>query len=166
MERFFFLVFAVSAVFSAIAVVGFRNPVHSAIALMVCFFQVAALFVLLRAPFLAAVQVFIYVGAVMVLFLFVVFLLDIRKAVMDIIPRGRRSVVAGLLAVFSSEIILLVFFGGLGAVEMREPLIEETKVEGLAKTLFTDYLFPFEVVSVVLLVAMVGAIVMTRGVKR
>ena len=72
MEKLFFLIFAITAVASAIAVISLRNPVHSAVSLMVCFFQVAAIFVLLRSPFLAVAQVFLYVGAVMVLFLFVI----------------------------------------------------------------------------------------------
>ena len=78
-EQVFFYIFAVVAVVSAIAVISSRNPVHSALYLIVCLLQVAAMYILLRAPFLAAVQVFIYVGAVMVLFLFAVMVLDMGK---------------------------------------------------------------------------------------
>ncbi|MEE1563107.1 MAG: NADH-quinone oxidoreductase subunit J, partial [Alphaproteobacteria bacterium] len=80
MEAIFFLTFAALAVASALGVVLLRNPVHCAISLMVCFIQVAAIFVLLRSPFLAVVQIFVYVGAIMVLFLFVIMMLDIRTA--------------------------------------------------------------------------------------
>src|SRR3990170_8235932 len=79
MEQVFFYIFAVVAVASAIAVITARSAVHSAFFLVICLLQVAAIFVLLRFPFLAAVQVFIYVGAVMVLFLFAVMMLDIGK---------------------------------------------------------------------------------------
>src|SRR3972149_5163716 len=100
MEKIFFLIFALIAVASAIAVISLKNPVHSAISLMVCFFQVAAIFVLLRSPFLAAIQIFLYVGAVMVLFLFVIMMLDIRKAIIErFVPGGLLWVVVILAAV-------------------------------------------------------------------
>jgi NADH-quinone oxidoreductase subunit J len=79
MEQIFFYIFAGVAVASAIGMIAAKNPVRSAIFLITCLLQVAALYILLRAPFLAAVQVFIYVGAVMVLFLFVVMVLDVGK---------------------------------------------------------------------------------------
>ena len=79
MELIFFLIFAVIAIASAVGVVTFRNPVHSALSLIICFLQVAALFILLRSPFLAVMQVFIYVGAVVVLFLFAVLILNLGR---------------------------------------------------------------------------------------
>src|SRR3989337_4340634 len=90
MEKLFFLMFAVTAIVAALGVVSMKNPVHGALALMVTFFQVACIFVLLRAPFLAAAQIFICVGAVMVLFLFVVLVLDMKKASLEVFPRLNR----------------------------------------------------------------------------
>src|SRR3990170_6710203 len=108
MEKLFFLMFAIIAIISAIGVVSLRNPVHSAISLIVCFFQVAAIFILLRSPFLAVVQIFIYVGAVMVLFLFVIMMLDIRKAIIErFVPGGLLWIVV-ILAVLIYEIFAVI----------------------------------------------------------
>lgn len=159
-EQFFFLIFAFFAVASALAVVTLRNPVHSALALMVCLFQVACLFVLLRSPFLAVVQVFIYVGAVMVLFLFVVMILDIRKVLLEPMVGKRKGVVYFLVGAVTLELVAVLT--GL-SFERLSPLAgEEVTIETLGRVLFTEYLFPFELVSVLLLVAMVGAIVMVK----
>ena len=159
-EQFFFLIFAFFAVASALAVVTLRNPVHSALALMVCLFQVACLFVLLRSPFLAVVQVFIYVGAVMVLFLFVVMILDIRKVLLEPMAGKRKGVVYFLVGAVTLELVAVLT--GL-SFERLSPLAgEEVTIETLGRVLFTEYLFPFELVSVLLLVAMVGAIVMVK----
>jgi len=161
MEQIFFYIFAIVAVASAIAVISVRNPVHSAMYLIVCFLQVAAIFILLRSPFLAAVQVFIYVGAVMVLFLFAVMVLDIGKESFgehmhsQAIPAG--IVVLGLLAVVGWLITKGRITVPLGKYT-EEVLTKNTEVVG--KSLYTQYIFPFEVVSLLLLVALVGAIVL------
>ena len=161
-EQFFFIIFAVVAVLSSLAVVMLRNPVHCAIYLMVALLQVAALFLLLRAPFLAVVQVFIYVGAVMVLFLFAVFLLDVRKAMMEFFRPGHRPWAIIIVAIVLIETLMVIAGSGLSKMQLAENMIE-TSVEGLGRALFTDFIFPFEIVSVVLLVAMVGAIVMAKA---
>ena len=107
-EQIFFFVFAILAVGSAIAVVSLRNPVHSVISLMVCFLQMAALFVMLRSPFIAVVQVFVYVGAVLVLFLFVIMMLDIAKAGMERFVSGGQLWVIALLGVLLLETITTI----------------------------------------------------------
>lgn len=161
MEKLFFLIFAITAVASAIAVISFRNPVHSAISLMVCFFQVASIFVLLRAPFLAAAQVFLYVGAVMVLFLFVIMMLDIRKTIINrVAPRGLFWIVA-ILAALAYEMFAVISKSNFPAQSMAAARLDGTVAE-IGKALFTEYLLPFEVVSVILLVALIGAIVMGK----
>lgn len=165
MEQLFFLIFASVAVGSAVAVVTLRNPVHSALALMVCLLQVACLFVLLRSPFLAVVQIFIYVGAVMVLFLFVVLVLDIRKMVMETFPLRKKGLAFWIIVAVALEVEIVIFMSRFNGVQLTGPATE-TKVETIGKVLFTKYLFPFEVVSVILLVAMVGAIVMTMTKER
>ncbi|WKZ33652.1 MAG: NADH-quinone oxidoreductase subunit J [Thermodesulfobacteriota bacterium] len=159
MEKLFFLMFAAVAIASGLAVVTVRNPVHSALALIVCLIQVAALFVLLRSPFLAAVQIFIYVGAVMVLFLFVVLILDMRKAVLQAFPPVKKKFVVGVILVLMAQILAFVFVTPMGQnpAEAWEPT-----VESIGRMLFTKYLFPFEVVSVILLAALVAAIVIAK----
>ncbi len=166
-ELIFFYIFAILAVASAVAVVSARNPVHSAFYLIICLLQVAAIFVLLRAPFLAAVQVFIYVGAVMVLFLFAVMVMDLgretsREKLHQQAPLAIITVVA--LAVFMGSYIVKGF--------ITVPLGDYTEVvlanntEVIGRALFTKYIFPFEVVSLLLLVALVGAVVLVMKEKR
>ena len=161
MEQFFFYIFAGVAVASAIGVITAKNPVHSAVFLIICLLQVAALYILLRAPFLAAVQVFIYVGAVMVLFLFVVMVLDVGKERLKKHIHGQRA---------AAIPVLILFLGAAGyllsKVKWSQPVenYSETTLmrhtEVLGKLLYTKYVFPFEVVSVLLLVALIGAIVL------
>jgi NADH-quinone oxidoreductase subunit J len=136
-----------------------RNPVTSAMFLVSTIASMAALFVLLHAFFLAAVQVLVYAGAVMVLFLFVIMLLDLKAEERRKIKTF--SAVAGCLAVGA---ILFIFFQSL----LHSPLGAETAptLEGgtlpLGKLLFTEYFLPFEVISLVLLVAMIGVILLSK----
>ena len=159
MEQLFFYIFSIVAVVSAILVVSVRNPVHSALYLIICFLQVAAVFVLLRSPFLAAVQVFIYVGAVMVLFLFAVMVLDLgSERLKDSIHS--QSILGGALALVLFFIAFYLVYNGdivapLGPYT-ETALMKNTEVIGAA--LYTKYIYPFEVVSLILLVALVGAI--------
>jgi len=165
-ELLFFFLFAVLAVASAIMVVTFRDPVHSVVALMVCFFQVACLFVLLRSPFLAGAQLFVYVGAIMVFFVFAVFLLDIRRSMEK--PRFTRwaagAVSLGVLMV--AEVLLLVLKGSFGKAPAQDEAVSSMlsmgqSAEALGAVLYTKFLYPFEIISVVLLVAFIGAVVLT-----
>ena len=161
-EQIFFLIFAIIAVGSAVAVVSFRNPVHSVISLLVCFIQMAALFVMLRSPFLAAVQIFVYVGAVLVLFLFVIMMIDIRKASMErFVPGGHFWPVA-ILIVLVIEMVLIISKSKLEAVLVASPLRLDGTVKEMGEALFSKYILPFEVVSFILLVALLGAIVLGR----
>ena len=163
MEKFFFLMFAITALCSGLAVVTLRNPVHSAVSLMLCLVQVAALFVLLRSPFVAVAQVFIYVGAVMVLFLFVVLILDIKKAAIETFPPVKRRFVGGVIAVLGIELLAFIFASPFGTAPADAA---ETTTESIGKLLFTKYLFPFEVVSVILLAALVAAVIMAKERQR
>ncbi len=160
-EQFFFIIFAIVAIGSAFLVVTLKNPVHSALFLISTLFQVAAIFVLLRSPFLAVVQIFIYVGAVMVLFLFAVFLLDIKKATINLFSGKHMPLAYAAIFCLLIESLLIIFYGGFQHIKLSEPGVE-VSIETLGKVLFTTYIFPFEIVSLVLLVAMVGAIVMAR----
>ena len=156
----FFLFFAVVTVASALLVVIARSPIHSALALMVCLVQVAALFILLGSPFLAAIQIFVYVGAVMVLFLFVIMMLDVRQAARDRFIRGGVFPMLAVLVLLGVEMLILLLGSGRGPASAPAG---GGDLKALSTTLFTEYLFPFEVASVILLVALVGAIVLARS---
>ncbi len=161
MELLFFYIFALTAVVSAILVVSMRNAIHSAFFLIVCLLQVAAIFVLLRSPFLAAVQVFIYVGAVMVLFLFAVLVLDVGKETFR--EHMHSQSVPALVMVAALLVIMgfMIFSGKLtvpsGAYN-EAALAKNTEVIGRA--IYTKFVFPFEVVSLLLLIALIGAVVL------
>ena len=140
-----------------------RNPVTSAMFLVLTIVSLAGLFVLLHAYFLAAVQVLVYAGAVMVLFLFVIMLLDLKAEERRKIRgfAGKLLVVLGPACVVA---ILIVFFQSLSAASLNPT--PTAKVDGntieLGRLLFTQYLLPFEIVSVLLLVAMVGVILLSK----
>ncbi len=165
-EQVFFYIFAVVAVVSAIAVISTRNPVHSALYLIICLLQVAALYILLRAPFLAAVQVFIYVGAVMVLFLFTVMMLDISKIQTKRYIHEQSVLAIPVVVIVFLMVGYLILKGELIAplgIYTEAVLVDNTEVIG--KLLYTKFIFPFEVVSILLLVALVGAIVLVKREK-
>jgi NADH-quinone oxidoreductase subunit J len=167
-----FYVFAAVIVASALMVIAARNPVHSVLFLILAFFNAAALFVLLGAEFLAMILVVVYVGAVAVLFLFVVMMLDIdfqnlRRGFMTYLPLGA---LIGL--VLLAELVIGVgawAYGGISDVPHASPEGVGNTV-ALGRILYTDYIFYFQTAGLVLLVAMIGAIVLTLrrrpGVKR
>lgn len=161
----FFLFFAAVAVGSALLVIIARSPIHSALSLMVCLVQVAALFILLGSPFLAAIQIFVYVGAVMVLFLFVIMMLDVREAARVRFLRGGTISTLVVLVLLGAAMLILLFDSERlpASPAGGEGTLGAGSLERLSTTLFTDYLFPFEVASVILLVALVGAIVLARS---
>lgn len=155
-----FVVLAVLAVVSAATVVLHPHPVYSALALVVTLFQIAALFILLDAPTVAFLQILVYAGAIMVLFLFVIMLLNLQRASEGTPPAWRAGVI-GAGAVLAGE--LAAFFlrrpgpPGGGAVTP-----EFGSVEALGRKLFTDGALSFEITSVLLLVAIIGAVVIAR----
>ena len=165
----FFYLFASICVASAVMVIASRNPVHSVLFLILAFVNAAGLFVLLGAEFLAMILVIVYVGAVAVLFLFVVMMLDVdfaelRQGVLNYLPIG------GLVGiVFFVELVMMLVLGsgavgpGVGGaiVEPIPPLAEQTNTEALGLVLYTRYVYYFQAAGLVLLVAMIGAIVLT-----
>lgn len=167
-----FYVFAAVIIFSALMVISSRNPVHSVLFLILAFLNAAALFILLGAEFLAWILVVVYVGAVAVLFLFVVMMLDIdfaslRAGFMQYLPIGA---IIGLVIV--SELIL-AYLGWATATPPGQPsatMPGVSNTEALGRILYTDYIFYFQTAGLILLVAMIGAIVLTLrhrvGVKR
>jgi NADH-quinone oxidoreductase subunit J len=157
-------VFASILVISALAMILVRNPVHSALLLVLCFFTSASIWLLIEAEFLAVVLILVYVGAVMVLFLFVVMMLDIN--VEEIRARFTRyhflgALVAGLV-VF--QLVSVVWTRSLG-VDVTQGATPQpadySNTAELGKVLYTEYVYPFELAAVLLLIAIVAAISLT-----
>ena len=161
-----FALAAVICVVGALGVVLMRNPVHSALALVMTLFGVAVLFVEQDAQFLAAVQVIVYTGAIVVLFLFVIMLLgvDRRERVLADTFRGQRVVALVLGLMVLAEVVLLARTRWTtGAHAVAGPLDGPgSNVAKLGRSIFTTYLIPFEVTSALLVVAVVGAVVLAR----
>ena len=159
-----FWVFASILAVSALAMITVRNPVHSALLLVLCFFTSAAIWLLIEAEFLAVVLILVYVGAVMVLFLFVVMMLDIN--VEEVRARVTRyALFGGIVAgVVVFEIVSVVWTRSLGmdvtTGAQAQPAGYSNTAE-LGKLLYTDYVYPFELAAVLLLIAIVAAISLT-----
>ena len=171
-----FYIFSAVMLLSSLMVISSRNPVHSVLFLILAFFNAAGLFVILHAEFLAMILIIVYVGAVAVLFLFVVMMLDFRVSleksnILQYMPIG---IFVGL--VFISELIIVLVNTKLDLENIQilsNPLSnfgELTNTEAIGSILYTDYILYFQVSGIILLVAMVGSIVLTlrdrEGVKR
>jgi NADH-quinone oxidoreductase subunit J len=162
-EAFTFYVFAAILVVSALSVITARNPVHSALFLVLAFFTSAALWMLLQAEFLAITLVLVYVGAVMVLFLFVVMMLDInldrlREGFWSYLPLGAT---VGALMVVEMGLVLWHRYAGLQSTPPAQAQQGYSNTRALGRLLYTDYVYPFELAAVLLLVAIVAAIALT-----
>jgi NADH-quinone oxidoreductase subunit J len=151
---------------SALAVILVKNPVHAALCLVLAFFTAAALWLLLYAEFLALTLVLVYVGAVMVLFLFVVMMLDIN---LERLREGfwRNLPLAVLVGVLmAAEMVALLLRGSAGAADGAAPPPGYSNTRALGEVIYTDYVFAFEIAAVILLVAIIAAISLTlRGRK-
>jgi len=164
MEQAIFYFFSAVLIFAAGMVITARNPVHAVLFLVLAFFTSAALWLLLEAEFLAIVLVLVYVGAVMVLFLFVVMMLDINLAPLR--EGFARYLPVGILvlALVVLEMVLVVgprLFGPEAVTAPARQAAEYSNTETLGELLYTVYVYPFEVASVILLVAIVAAIALT-----
>ena len=163
-ERFIFYCFAAILIFAAARVITVRNPVHAALHLVLAFFTCAGLWLLLEAEFLAITLVLVYVGAVMVLFLFVVMMLDInttplREGFVKYLPVG--VTVAVLILIEMGMVVGVKNFGSaVVAIPERHPE-GYSNVREIGGVLYTDYVYPFEIASVILLVAIIAAIALT-----
>ncbi|HOX01634.1 MAG TPA: NADH-quinone oxidoreductase subunit J [Candidatus Paceibacterota bacterium] len=161
MQDLLFYVFAAVALiagFLAVANPFSRNPLASALFLAVALVAVSGLFVLLHAFFLGAVQILIYAGAVMVLFLFVIMLLDLREEQ----KRRARKVAAGLASALALALAALISAAALAGGGPADPPALEGGARALGRALFTDFLLPFEIVAVLLVAAMVGVVWLSR----
>jgi NADH-quinone oxidoreductase subunit J len=166
LEPILFFTLAVIAIVSGIGMIVHRNPVYSVLLLIITLFSLAGFYVLLNATFVAAVHMIVYAGAIMVLFLFVIMLLDLREET-DRFNLKKFSRVLAFIAflIFLGETFLLVnmamsdggFSIGMGAQTTQ---VGNTRAVGML--LFTEYLLPFEIASVLLLVAIVGAVILAK----
>jgi NADH-quinone oxidoreductase subunit J len=160
---FYFLSFV--AVLSALLVVFSKNPVYSVLYLIITFFAIAGHYVLLKAEFLAVVHVIVYAGAIMVLFLYVIMLLNLNR---DSEPH--KSNILKVAAAICAGLLLIVLVGSLkGSSMIADPLPNTTdigSVKNLGKVLFTDFLLPFEIASVLLLAAMIGVVMLGKQEKQ
>ncbi len=162
-EKYMFFFFATILVLAALRVITVRNPVHAALFLVLAFFTTSALWIMLEAEFLGIALVLVYVGAVMVLFLFVVMMLDInltrlREGFIKYLPVGA---VVGIL--IAAEMVV-VLTRGFGADKMAAPVshgADYSNTRAIGEVLYTQYLYPFEIAAVILLVAIVAAIALT-----
>lgn len=162
--QYIFYFFAALLVFSASMVVTVRNPVHAALFLVLAFFCSSAVWLILEAEFLAIVLILVYVGAVMVLFLFVVMMLDInltplREGFARFLPAG--IIVAVLMVIAMGSIFSTVYFNGAHLDVVTPAAADIDNSRELGKLLFTEYLYPFEIAGAILLVAIVAAISLT-----
>ncbi len=159
-----FFVLALVAVAAAIGMLLSQNAVYSALFLVINFATVAVFYLLLGAPFIAMAQITVYAGAIMVLFLFVIMLLGAEKLAPGKVLPYQRPLAIGLAVLLVAEAAYLLLSRVQSVAAIVTPTVETNTVEEIRRlgmALFSDYLLPFEVTSVVLLVAMVGAIVLT-----
>ena len=166
METLLFWLLAVMALTAAVSMISQPNPVHSALFLITTLLSLAGLFLLLSAHFLAVIQVIVYAGAIMVLFLFVIMLLDIRR--LEAAPsRVKWQKTLGILlgVLFFLETILVLrseVIRDLTAAAAAPPAADFGTAVGLGRALFTSYFFPLQLAAVLLFVALIGAIVLSK----
>lgn len=168
MERFAFDVAGALAVLFAFGMVAQRHPVKSVLSLVVSFFGLAVCYVMLSAPFIAAVQVIVYAGAILVLFLFVLMLLNVPQEAREKDPRPIQRWL-GLIAILVFAVRFVGVLSRSGRdVQAREPFdrVAAADIPALARNFFGQYLFAFEAVSVLLLAALVGAFLLAQKEKK
>lgn len=165
LNLFYFLSFV--AVLSALMVVFSKNPIYSVLYLIITFFCIAGHYILLNAQFLAVVHVIVYAGAIMVLFLYVIMLLNLNQE-----SEPHKSTFLKIMATICAGLLMVVLVGSLkGTEQMMQQQATDPNiglVKNLGKVMFTDFLLPFEITSLLLLAAMVGAIMLgkSEAVKR
>ena len=154
---FYFLSFV--AIFSALLVVFSKNPIYSVLYLIITFFAIAGHYVLLNAQFLAAVHVIVYAGAIMVLFLYVIMLLNLNHE-----SEPHKTNLAKIAAVICSGTLMVLMVGAMRGVSKAAPRIGHDIgfVKTLGRVLFTEFLLPFEISSILLLAAMVGVVMVGK----
>ncbi len=160
--QFFFYFLSALAIVSALAVITRRNAVHSALALIVTLLSVAGLYLMLYAPFVAGVQIILYAGGIMVLFLFVIMLVSIEKAQRE--EQFNKQWLVGTVATLAlAALFVVVYWRGQSIFPQRPAMLPESlNTQQVGLWLYGRYMLPFEVASLLLLVAIVGAVVMAK----
>jgi NADH-quinone oxidoreductase subunit J len=165
MDNLLFYLFAAVAVSAAIGVIAFRRVFYAALSLIVCLSALAGIYMLLEAPFIAAVQIIVYAGAIMVMFLFIIMLLDPFSAAAY---QDRKRYLKFLAWILGGTALILLYpllksyDPSRAPGDITVPAGGFGLVAGLAQKLFTEYLLPFEVTSVLILIAIIGAVVLAR----
>ena len=168
-KTFVFYLFSTILVLASLRVITARNPVHAALFLVLAFFTASGIWMLLQAEFLAISLVLVYVGAVMVLFLFVVMMLDVnleklKKGFWSYLPLGA---LVGLLMMAEMGVVLGGQYMGVMDAPLPQGVAAVSNTEELGRVIYTDYVYPFELAAVILLLAIVAAIALThRGLKK
>jgi len=159
---FFFYFFAVMAIVSAIAVITRRNPVHAALALIITLLSLASFYLMLYAPFVAAVQVVLYAGGIMVLFLFVIMLVNLEQNIREY-QFSKQWLVATVIALALGGLLVFVYVRGFDIFPQTfAALPEGQNTQQVGLVLYGPYMLSFEIASLLLLVAIVGAVVMAK----
>ncbi len=162
MTSVLFYIFALLAVASAILMVTRRNIIHSAVFLITTLLATAGIFLQLEAEFLFVVQIILYVGGIMVLFVFVIMLVNLDVS-LHLIQFNRQKYVAGVLAFVLTAQLLVAFWVGRSSLNLGDARAMDPKnTEAVGQALFQRYMLPFEIASILLLVAMIGAVVMAK----
>ena len=161
-NKLIFLYFAVVILTTAVLTITRRNPIHSVLCMLLLFFHIAGVFVLLNAEFLAAVQLIVYAGAIMILYLFVVMLLNVDRE--SAIARANRfwPWIAGFGAVLATELLILISRGVFPAADGKIMISDGMGVRQLGEQLYRQYQVPVEMASVILLVGLVGAVMLAK----
>jgi NADH-quinone oxidoreductase subunit J len=159
---FFFYFLSGLAILSGVLVITRKNPVHSALALILTLLCVAGLYLMLYAPFVAGVQIILYVGGIMVLFLFVIMLVNIERSEKE--KQFNQQWVAGILAAVALGVLFVLIYTK-GKAMFAQPSLtfpEGENTQRVGQMLYSNYMFPFEIASLLLLVAIIGAVVMAK----
>lgn len=157
MEIIFFVLFAAVAVLAALSVILQKNPVYSALSLIVVIASLAGLFLLLKATFLAVLQIVIYAGAIMALFLFVIMMIDPKQEAGPLWRLESKTACVVLLLMAGATIWILI-----GATGEFDPITADLSVKALARELFTTYVLPFEAISALIISSVIGALYIAR----
>jgi NADH-quinone oxidoreductase subunit J len=159
---FFFYFLSGIAILSGVLVITRKNPVHSALALILTLLCVAGLYLMLYAPFVAGVQIILYVGGIMVLFLFVIMLVNLERSEKE--KQFNQQWLPGLLAALGLGLLFVLIYTK-GKVTFAQPVLQMPEAENtqrVGQLLYSTYMFPFEIASLLLLVAIIGAVVMAK----
>jgi NADH-quinone oxidoreductase subunit J len=159
---FFFYLFAAIMLVGGVLVITRKNPVHSALALIVTLLAQAAIYLMLYAPFVAGVQIILYAGGIMVLFLFVIMLVSIDRSMKER-QFNSQWVVGTIAAILLGGLFIAVYIRGTSIFpEHALPVVESDNTQKIATLLYGQYMFAFEIASLLLLVAIIGAVVMAK----